>query len=455
MSAMGESRQDVRPGSAPARADHGEPLATLYSSIVEESADFIVVVDGTGTIHYMNASGGAITGWDPARAVGRSIFDLVHPEDVDRAIFDLTVHSEPGVPPGYSTYRISCFDGSWVAIQLTSAEVTDGTHRFLTTYSRRADVSTAEVLYALLRGTSADEALQPVLEMFNWRIFGSRVGVCWSDDEGYHQVATSLPPELTGCDGVESTPWALCRRTAEGALYPDLSTLDDERRALAEGQNLGAFWVEPVVTDESSSLVGAVITVWTRQDGPSPQYHTSGMRAAKNFVELILRWTRQVAQLDAAAHGDALTGLSNRKAFFELLGSGDGGAILYCDLDRFKVVNDELGHRAGDELLCAVAARIRGAVRTGDVVARLGGDEFAVLCEGATREQAGELAERIRAALIEPFHIMGTMVSVGMSVGVARVSGHLGENVLESADRALYRAKAEGGNAVRWPEEGE
>ena len=172
---------------------------------------------------------------------------------------------------------------------------------------------------------------------------------------------------------------------------------------------------------------------------------------AKDYCRLIMRWTLQRRLLDEAAHRDALTGLANRKAFFETLESERGGAVLYCDLDRFKPVNDELGHHAGDELLRVVARRITACVRTGDVVARLGGDEFAVMCVGATRAQAGALAERIRNAFIEPFAIFGNSVRIGMSVGVAHSKDHLGDDVLEQADRALYLAKA-GGGGVRWPQ---
>jgi diguanylate cyclase (GGDEF)-like protein len=174
-----------------------------------------------------------------------------------------------------------------------------------------------------------------------------------------------------------------------------------------------------------------------------------GMRVARDYTELIMRWTRQRIQLQDAALRDPLTGLANRKAFFDALGDGDrNGAVLYCDLDHFKPVNDRLGHAAGDELLRAVAGRIKSCVRAGDVVARLGGDEFAVLCLGMSRERALRLAERIRAAVIEPFGVAGATARIGISIGVAHSTEQLGEIVLERADRALLQAKSLGGSAV-------
>ena len=146
-----------------------------------------------------------------------------------------------------------------------------------------------------------------------------------------------------------------------------------------------------------------------------------------------------------------LTGLANRKAFFDALEGRVCGAVLYCDLDRFKPVNDELGHRAGDELLRAVAGRMQSCVRIGDLVARVGGDEFAVLCTDVTPEQAFELAQRIRAAIVEPFHITDTTTCIGISIGVAHASPADGQELLELADRALYRAKVTRDSSICWP----
>jgi diguanylate cyclase (GGDEF)-like protein/PAS domain S-box-containing protein len=423
-------------------------LTALFTSLAQESTDSLVVVAQDGSIRYMNPAAGAVTGLDPDQARGSSIFDLVHPDDVERAIFDLGVHSAPGAPPGWTTYRVKAANGSWLPMQVTTAEVTDGSDRLLATYCRAADVSPTQVLFGLLRGTPTD-ALEPVLDMFNRKVFGSRVAIVWSDQDGLHQVGTDLPPDLAGGDDSTSTPWATCRRDAKREIAHDLSALDDARRAAADRLGLGAYWIEPVIID---GLTGhALITVWTRVGGPPPEYHSAGMNVAKDFVELILRWIEQAQRLNEAAHRDPLTGLANRKAFFDSLATGGSGAVLYCDLDRFKPVNDALGHRAGDELLRAVARRILGCVRSNDVVARIGGDEFALLCRGVTPQQAAILAERVAVAVEEPFQIEGASASVGISIGVAHAIA-LGDAALESADRALYRAKAQGGSAVQWPE---
>ncbi|MGQ0803772.1 MAG: diguanylate cyclase domain-containing protein [Actinomycetota bacterium] len=422
-------------------------LTTLYTSLVELSADSIVVFAANGTIRHMNPAAGSATGWDPDAAAGRNILELLHPDDVERTLRDVGVHAEPGAPPGSSSYRVRAADGSWLPIQVTTAGVTDGSGLFLAAFCRVADVSQTQALFGLLRGSSAVEALTPVLDMFNRSAFGSRVAISWLEDERLHQVGTDVPAELAGADDSPESPWGMSRREGRPQIAHDLSALDPGRRANAERLGLGAYWVQPVIAEGAD--VPAVITVWTRTGGPDPEYHSSGMAMAMDFVELILRWTRQVRLLNEAAHRDVLTGLANRKAFFDALNRGGSGAVLYCDLDRFKPVNDEHGHRAGDELLRAVARRIERCVRSGDLVARLGGDEFAVLCAGATAEQAADLAERIRVAVEQPFQVVVARAQVGISIGLAHTDRRLGDAVLESADRALYRAKAEGGSAVR------
>ena len=163
-------------------------------------------------------------------------------------------------------------------------------------------------------------------------------------------------------------------------------------------------------------------------------------------------------ELHRRAHHDPLTGLANRVLFTlrldavvefaELTGGGENGfAVLYLDLNRFKAVNDTLGHAAGDELLVEVARRLRTSTRALDTVARIGGDEFAVLIEDADVEDAAvQAAKRIREALREPFHLAGRTRSLSASIGIAvgRPSHASAGDVLREADLAAYEAKADG-----------
>ncbi len=161
-------------------------------------------------------------------------------------------------------------------------------------------------------------------------------------------------------------------------------------------------------------------------------------------------------RLTHAALHDELTGLPNRALFTDRLDNAvkrfrrrpdNHFGVIFLDLDRFKVINDSLGHLAGDKLLCSIARRLEGCLRVGDTVARLGGDEFAILLEDiADFAEVDKVAERIDHALDKPFSIHGHEFYTGASLGIALSSTgyERPEDLLRDADTAMYRAKSEG-----------
>jgi diguanylate cyclase (GGDEF)-like protein len=188
------------------------------------------------------------------------------------------------------------------------------------------------------------------------------------------------------------------------------------------------------------------------------------IRQAVTLVEnavLLDRLSDSQARLSHQAFHDGLTGLSNRVLFQDRLDHAlalhhrDARplAVLFLDLDDFKAVNDRYGHHAGDRLLHLVADRLRGAVREGDTIARVGGDEFAVLLEGGG--DPGVPAERIMAALRQPFDLDGATVTVAASVGLVEAGQHgpvhTADMLLRRADAAMYAGKRQGkGTLVRY-----
>ena len=184
----------------------------------------------------------------------------------------------------------------------------------------------------------------------------------------------------------------------------------------------------------------------------------TGRRATRIAGSLTDTTDRSLAREWVLSAGflDPLTGLSNRSVFVERLGRrleelkqhrGEGFAVLYVDLDRFKIVNDSLGHLTGDALLIAVSRRLESCLRPGDVLARLGGDEFAILLNGLGDEtQANAIAFRIQHALSAPFSIGGREVFTSASIGIAfgRVQYANPDEIMRDADTAMYHAKARG-----------
>jgi len=183
------------------------------------------------------------------------------------------------------------------------------------------------------------------------------------------------------------------------------------------------------------------------------------LQTLTGHLAVALRSIRLVQKLGYDATHDSLTGLTDRRGLYTdgqarlAETPGRRRALLLLDLDKFKEVNDSLGHHAGDQLLVEVGARLRGQLRSGDLLARLGGDEFAVLLEDAGGEEAASVAEILRATLVEPFTTLAGSSAAGrvtlhstVSIGIARFpdDGPDLSALLRKADIAMYKAKTSG-----------
>ena len=179
----------------------------------------------------------------------------------------------------------------------------------------------------------------------------------------------------------------------------------------------------------------------------APSYLIAQIEDISDRKESEERLTRQ------ALH-DSLTGLPNRTLFSDRVRMASarrgarGFAIIYLDLDGFKLVNDTLGHAAGDQVLIEVARRLERLLRRGDTLARLGGDEFALLCEEVTDEEIQTIADRVIEAMSKPIEVQGREIKQAASIGIALFSAEANtgepDQMLGEADLAMYRAKAAG-----------
>ncbi|GLY03731.1 MULTISPECIES: bifunctional diguanylate cyclase/phosphodiesterase [Actinoplanes] len=242
---------------------------------------------------------------------------------------------------------------------------------------------------------------------------------------------------------------------AAAALHPSMSATTPRRSAL------GALTVRrALVLFGAALLLPTLHLLWSSDDDMA--------LVAGSWVSIALvavRLTAPIHELALRAGHDALTGLANRSLLMDRLSLSlgslptDGRArvgLLFCDLDHFKNVNDSLGHDAGDQLLVAIAGRLRGAVRDSDVVCRLGGDEFVILMPGITEDDATGVADRVAGELARPMLLSdGSEFFASLSVGLRTTADPNADpdTLLQDADMAMYQAKAAGrGRMVRFDE---
>ena len=241
---------------------------------------------------------------------------------------------------------------------------------------------------------------------------------------------------------------------ADPELWPGLIHPDDREAALAA---YNAHWATDAPLRADYRMIAQDGTVvWVHDEAYSMTEATvvGDRRVSQGLLVDTTEQKRLEAQLLHDALHDPLTGLANRVLFADhverALASRRRGrtkvALLFLDLDDFKVVNDTLGHRAGDRLLIEVARRLTEATRDGDIAARQGGDEFTVLLDRVHGvEDAVASAERLAARLRQPIELEGLNISITVSVGIALASDENGaDDLLAHADAAMYAAKAQG-----------
>jgi diguanylate cyclase (GGDEF)-like protein len=304
-----------------------------------------------------------------------------------------------------------------------------------------------ELLAALVTDGSAPEFLARLAARLEQRVPGSVVGIGGLDDfgrvdyrvGGIDRAAVLAIGESPLADPAVLGPAALC-----------LTDWDDPRcDGLSEvltRLDIGAVWARAML-GAHGQVVGAILVLHTLAVRPNHMEDGLLGRYAP-LAALALERSDLHARLEHGALHDELTGLPNRGLLGRRIAAAaqrrrGNVALLFADLDQFKVVNDSLGHTVGDQLLAAVGARLGAVVRPDDTVGRFGGDEFVVLCEGLSGEaEAVAIAGRLLDVVAEPIDLGPVRLNLSTSVGIAFLGEHdTAEELLRNADLAMYRAK--------------
>ena len=424
-------------GSLADVTEHHESRERLLRSeaehrlLTENAGDMIAHLDAEGRYLYLSPSHRDFFGYDPKEMIGKRAFDFMVAEDVEQAMA-----SRGSRPRGLATMRARRRDGStfWVSINLKAVrDPQTGERKGLVAVGR--DITPqVEAERELALREERFRSLTKLSSDWYWEIDTNAVFTFVS--EGIQQRLVLRPEEIIGRpmtytahnmneDGVTE----FLRRFAAREPFRDLVfsvALPDYPGVIRHIRMSGEpFYIDGIY---------------------------SGYRGATTDVT---REIRTALKMKKMATRDTLTDLPNRSVFDINLRmrlndrkSTSPQGIFFLDLDRFKEVNDSLGHRFGDELLCDVARRLKACTRPDDLVARLGGDEFVVLAEcrrGAA--SASRIAQKLLEALSSPIVVDSQEIKVGGSVGISLYpqDATTSEALLSAADTALYRAKAQGG----------
>ena len=445
-------------------------MTRLCRAIVETSPLVYYVVDAESRIIYANPASRELLGYDPDEILGMAASDLIHPDDLDTALAALSQIVETGagrpgqVPP--MAMRVRHRDGEIVYLDVGAVDELDNPE-INGLIIRGRPMNGQQLLDQALEGLVASSPLEEVLTYLEASLAadlpGSRVAIAYDwDGERFASVVGDAPwphdIDHTGPGASTALPWMQALADRATVICPDLEGLPAPVRAEAEAAGLRACWASPVIVADDDTLQACVV-VWRDVAGVPWVSQKVSLERATQLTALALARRLHESRLVHAALHDTLTGVPNRAKFFDHLetvaASDDrSAAVLYLDLDGFKLVNDREGHAVGDELLKVVTQRISANIRPHDLLARLGGDEFAIVCtELGSPEEAEIVAQRLVAAVSEPVTIDGRVVQVGLSIGVA-LAGRTGDDqtaarLVEDADAALYEAKQAGKGRYR------
>jgi diguanylate cyclase (GGDEF)-like protein/PAS domain S-box-containing protein len=400
------------------------------AAIVESSTDAIVAQQLDGTVLSWNTAAERVYGYSAEQMVGNNIDVIVpdHRRDELRQLLRLVASGEAS---SVETQRVRR-DGVLLDVALSMSPVRDSSGSIAALSAISRDI-TAEVRArrALADSESSFRLLFAANPQPMWVYDANTLEFLEVNDAAVRHYGYSREKFLS-LDITDIRPVEDVERLMKDLATDSSHETDGWRHLLADGRI-----IDVEITSHKLQFGGRDAVLVAARDVTD-----------RNALE---------AQLRHQAFHDSLTGLSNRALFNDrvehALGRRSGQSrpvVLLLDLDRFKLVNDSLGHAAGDEMLVEAARRLEDSVRLGDTVARLGGDEFAVLLEQGTLESARLQARRLLDALAAPMQIAGHQVTTSASVGLAVAAGNVSAGeLLRNADVAMYRAKGAGGGRMQ------
>lgn len=448
------------------------PIQDISSlNVVDLLLDAVCMVRADSEIVFASAAFERIFGYRPSEAIGKRMFDLVHPDDRDATREQALRVNEGNLQLQFEN-RYLRKDGKVVHIRWTARWLPEHQVRLAVAHDiteRKRTESIHAAVLAISEAAHAAQTLSALLlrihEIIEGLLRASYFAVALQDAATgaleYPYAAGDLdgtadPSRDALCAEVVGSARAVLRKGACGNACPAAhsESADDP----AQGDRIACWLGVPLVT--SRGAMGALVLHSPPGTAGYDERDLQMVQLLSTQVAAAVERTQMLGRLEHLARYDQLTHLPNRQLFMDRLTVALHRArearhlisLLFIDLDRFKLVNDTHGHGMGDLLLQRVAQRLLECVRGSDTVARLGGDEFVVLLEsGQARDHATLVAHKILAAFVQPFNLECTSVAVKPSIGVAFFPDHGADEhqLLGRADGAMYLSKRDGGNRVQ------
>ncbi|WP_374438962.1 diguanylate cyclase domain-containing protein [Inhella sp.] len=437
----------------------------LHEHILGSVSDGIHVIDLQGRVLIENAASARLLGWCGDCLVGKNGHAAIHHHHADGRLFpveDCPIFStlQDGQPREVLDDVFWRQDGSCFPVEYRTAPLRDGQGSIYGVTVVFRDITERKLaarMQAALHGLStcahdcdSCATLYPQIERLLGEVLPLRALQVALLDEGSAQL------QMAYQGGAE--PPAGARGLQPRALQRAWQVVQGVGPCQGSGSAEGAWLGAPLRL--GGRIVGALVVEPLEDARPCTEAQVRLLQFAADQLANALERTWREQRLRFQAQYDALTELPNRHLFEDrlqvALGQAgrrrEGLALVNIDLDKFKPINDTLGHAAGDALLRHVARRLKHALRQSDTVARVGGDEFVALLQPALRaEEVLAVAEKMRAALAQPFELEGQRVEISGSIGVALYPQHGqdAESLGRSADAAMYRAKRAGSSRVQ------
>ena len=448
----------------------------FVSNVVDTAAALVVVIDLDGRVQTVNPACTALTGYSADEVNGRAFEELLRPAETDRVRTEWpALLGSPGArqfDAGLVTRDGDVKLIAWSAIAARDAEgepdhviatgidITDRKRSEQELRRRlRREAAVAELGRRGLEGLSLPELMARSVDLVAAQLDLDRAEV-WEVTQFTGELV------LTAGRGWDHSAVNATRLPADHTTQPGFTLDSDEPVAVSDFEEEQRFSL-PDELRAAGVRSGVSVTI----PGPRRPYgvlagHSLAPRdysqddilfmhsVAHVLAAAIERWRSEESIRHNALH-DPLTGLPNRTLFLNRLAhvfskreaTASSAAVMFLDIDNFKLVNDSLGHDIGDRLLRAIAPRLSEALRPSDTVARFGGDEFVVLCEEvADGRDALQVADRLQEVLAAPFDLDGEEHFLSASIGVALANGAYAtpEEAMRDADAAMYRAKERG-----------